>query len=63
MINWFNLAVVHLEHKLMHMTLVVKVLTSLRTGMPRTYVCTNSSRHASRRISAPGRLFFYTLAN
>lgn len=43
--------------------IVDKLLIPLDINDPCTYVCTNSSRHASRQISAPGRLFFYTLAN
>lgn len=50
-------------NQLSGLPIVDKLLIPLDINDLCTYVCGNSSRHASRQISAPGRLFFYTLAN
>ncbi len=49
--------------QLHNLPIVDKLLIDLYISNSCTYVCTNSSRHASHQNSAPGRLFFYTLAD
>jgi hypothetical protein len=50
-------------NQLSGLPIVDKLLIPLDINDPCTYVCGNSSRHASHQISAPGRLFFCTHAN